>query len=103
MALEKERKRRQEEAKVKQRKARSSIYDRLHCSYRLACVSFLLDLACMGFHVFLFYHDISFSRCDSIFSIALPFLDSFDEMDYLIHMMWDGWIGFEAKWGGSPN
>jgi len=57
----------------------------------------------MGFHVFLFYHGMGFSRCESILSLALPFPNSFDEMDSLIWFVWDGLIGFEAKWGGSPN
>ena len=103
LALEQERKRRQEEAKIKQEKAGSSNYNRLHCRYRLACVFSLLELACMQLHVVIFYHGIGFARCDSIFSIAFPFLDSFDETGSLIRFMWDGRIGFEAEWGGSSN
>ena len=53
--------------------------------------------------MFLFYHVMGFSRCDSIFSLALPFPDSFDEMGSLIWFMWDGRIRFEVEWGGSPN
>ena len=75
-----------------------------------ACVFSLLDLACMKLHVFLFYHGMGFSRCDSIFSLALPFpdnflpfLDSFDEMGSLMGFVGNGWIGFETEWGGSLN
>jgi len=103
LALEKERQIRQEEAKIKQGKAGSSSYNNLHCMYQPACVFSLLDLACMGLHVFLFYHGMGFARCDRIFSLALPFPDSFDEMGSLIRFMWDGQIGFEAEWGGSLN
>ena len=94
---------RQEEAKIKQGKVGSSIYKRIHCKYQLSFVFSLLDLGCMGLHVFLFYHGMGFSRCDRIFSLALLFPDSFDEMSSLIRFMWDGQIGFEAEWGGSPN
>ena len=53
-ALEKERKRRQEEAMIKQGKAGSSNYNRLHCRYQLACVFSLIDfgihgIACVSF------------------------------------------------------
>ena len=101
--MEKERQIRQEEAKIKQGKAGSSSYNNLHCMYQPACVFSLLDLACMGLHVFLFYHGMGFTRCDSVFSLAFPFLDSFDEMDSLIWFLWDGQIGFQAEWGGSLN
>jgi len=57
----------------------------------------------MGLHVFLFYQSMGFSKCDCIFSPALPFPDSFDEMGSFMWFVWDGWIGFEAEWGGSPN
>lgn len=93
--MEQERQRMQEEAKIKQGKARLSSYSRLHCRYRLACAFSLLELACMGFHVFLFYHGMCFSRCDNIFILALPFFDSFDEMGSLIRFMWDGRIRFK--------
>ena len=46
---------------------------------------------------------MGFSRCDSIFSLALPFPGSFDEMGSLMRFVGDGRIGFEAEWGGSPN
>jgi len=46
--------------------------------------------------VFIFYHGMGFSRCDSIFDLALPFLDSFDDMGSLIQFMWDDRIGFEV-------
>jgi len=96
LALEKERKTRQDGVKIKQGKAGSSIYIKLHCRYRLACVFSLIDLAYMGLHVFLFYHGMGFSSCDNIFNLALPFPDSFDEMGSLIQFMWDGRIGFEV-------
>jgi len=53
--------------------------------------------------VFLFYHDMGFSRCDSIFSLAFPFPHSLDEMGSLIQHMRDGRIGFEVEWGGYSN
>jgi len=53
--------------------------------------------------VFLFYHGMGFARCDSIFSLNLPFPGSFDEMVSLMRFVGDGWIGFEVEWGGSPN
>ena len=53
--------------------------------------------------MFLFYYGMGFAKCDSIFSLALPFPDSFDEMDSLMHFLGDGRIGFKAEWGGSPN
>ena len=53
--------------------------------------------------MFLFYHGMGFSMCDSIFSLALPFSDSFDEMDSLMRFVGDDQIGFEAEWGGSSN
>jgi len=89
-------KRRQDEAKSKQGKAGSSSYNKLHCRYQIACVFSLLNFACMGLHVFLFYHGMGFSRCDSIFSLVLPFPYSFDKMDSCMQFMWEGRIGFEA-------
>ena len=53
--------------------------------------------------MFMFYHGMGFSRCDNIFSLALPFPDNFDEMGSLIQFVWDGQIGFEAEVGGSMN
>ena len=50
-----------------------------------------------------FYHDMGFSRCDDIFSVALTFLDSFDDMGSLVRFVWDGWIGFKDKWGEYAN
>ena len=101
--MEKERKIRQEEAKIKQGKAGSSSYNSLHCRYRLACVFSFLYFACMGLHVFLFYHGMGFSKFGSTFSLALQFPNSFDEMNSLMRFVWDGWIGFEVELGGSPN
>jgi len=54
----------------------------LHCKYQLACVFFLLDFAFMELHVVLFYHGMGFSRCSSVFSLALPFLDSHGVMGF---------------------
>ena len=34
----------------------------------------------MVLHVVIFYHGIGFARCDNVFSLALPFPDSLDEM-----------------------
>ena len=53
--------------------------------------------------MFIFYHGMGFSRCDGIFGLALPFVDSFDEMGSLMWFVWDRRIGIEAEWGGSPN
>ena len=53
--------------------------------------------------MFLFYHGMGFSRCDSIFSLAFPFPDNFDEMGSLMRFVGDGRIGFEVEWGGSLN
>jgi len=104
LALEQERKRRkEEEVKIKHGKAGSSNYSRLHCRYQLAIIFSLVDLACMGLYVFLFYHGMGFSRCENISSLAFPFHNSFDEMGSFIQFMWDGQIGFEAEWGGSLN
>ena len=69
----------------------------------IECVFSLLDLACMGLHVFLFYHGMGFSRCGSIFNLALPFPNSFDEMGSLMGFVGYGRIGFETEWGGSLN
>jgi len=88
--LEQERKGRQEKATIKRGNAGSSSDNRLHCKYRLACVFSLLDLEYMGLHVFLLYHGMGFVRCDSIFSLALKFPDSFDDMSSLIWFMWNG-------------
>ena len=53
--------------------------------------------------MFISYNGMDFSRCHSIFDLALPFTDRFDEMGSLIRFMWDGWIGFDNEWGGSLN
>ena len=103
MALEQERQRRKEDAKIKKGKAGSCGYNMLHCRYQFACVFSSLDLTCMVLHVFIFYHGMRFSRFDSISSLALPFLDSFDEMGSLIWFMWDDRIRFKANRGGSLN
>jgi len=71
--------------------------------HEITCVFSLLDLVCMGFHVFLFYHGMGFSRCKSIFSLALPFPNSFDEMGSLMCFVGDGRVRFEVEWNGSPN
>ena len=97
LKLEQEMKIRQEEANIKQGKVGSSSYNRLHCRYQLACVYSLLDLACMGLHVVFSHHGMGFSRYESIFNLALSFLDSLDEMGSLIRFMWDGQIGFESE------
>ena len=101
--MEQERQRRQEEAMIKQGIVGLSSYNRLCCRYQLACIFSLLDLACMELHVFLSYHGMVFSRCDNIFSLALTFPNSFDEMDSLMRFVWDGQNGFEVEWGGYLN
>jgi len=58
--------------------------------------SLLYFKACMGLHVFHFYHGMGFSRCDSIFSLALPFTNSFDEMGFLMCFVGNDRIRFEA-------
>jgi len=103
LVLDQERQRRQDEAKIKQGKVGSSSYNRLHCRYLLACVFSLLNLEFMRFHVVLSYHGMGFCKCDSIFSITLPFLNSFDKKGSPIQFMWDGQIGFEIELGGYPN
>jgi len=37
-------------------------------------------LAILGIHVVLLCHGMAFSMCDSVFNLALPFLDILDEM-----------------------
>ena len=54
----------------------------LYYRYQLACVFSLLDLACIALHVVIFYHGMGFSRCNSVFSLALPFSDSHDVMGF---------------------
>ena len=103
LALEQDKQRRQGEARIKQGKAGSNSYNRVHCRYQLACVFSLLDLECMGLHVFLFYHGMGLAKCDSIFSLALPFPNNFDDMGSLMRFVGDGWIGFEVERGGSLN
>ena len=110
LELEKERQRRKEEARIKQLQHTSLQVSTCICIFLarfgmhgISCVFSLLDLACMGLHVFLFYHGMGFSRCDNILSLTLPFPDSFDKMGSLIRFMWDGQIGFKVEWGGSIN
>lgn len=56
----------------------------------------------MGLHVFSFYHGMGFSSGDSIFTLAMPFRDSFDEMGSLMHSV--GMAGLDSTLrGGSPN
>ena len=71
LELEQERQRIQEEAKIKQGKARSSSYNMIHFRYRFACVLSLLYFASMVLHVVLFYHGMGFSRCDSVLQSSL--------------------------------
>ena len=48
----------------------------------------LLDFPHMMLHVVLFFHDMGFSRCDNVFSLDLPFLDSHGVMGshFLVEM-----------------
>ena len=48
--------------------------------------------------MFLFYHGMGLSRCDSIFSLALPFLHSFVEMGSLMYFV--GMVGLDSKLSG---
>jgi len=74
-----------------------------HCRYLIRCVFFFLDLACMGFHVFLFYHGMRYSMCYNIFILALPFPHSFDEIGTLVQFVLDDPIGLKGAWVGSQN
>ena len=78
--MEQERKKRQEEAKIKQGKVGSSRYNNILYRYRFSSIFSLLDLACMVLHVVVFCHGMGFSMCESFFRLAFPFLDSLDEM-----------------------
>ena len=71
--------------------------------YQFACVFSLLDLESMVLRVVICYLGMGFSRCDSVFSLALPFLYSFDEMGSHTLVDMDDRIGFEVEWGGSPK
>ena len=61
-------------------KAGSSSYNGILCRYRFACVFSFLYLAHMVLYVVVFYHGMGFSRCDNVFSLALPFPHRLDEM-----------------------
>ena len=77
-----ERQRSQEEGKIQQGKVGSSSYNRIHYKCRFACIFSLLYLACMVLHVVLFYCGMGFLRCNSVFSLALEFLDSHGVMGF---------------------
>lgn len=64
---------------------------------QFACVFSLLDLACMVLHVLLCCSGMDFAKCDSIFSLALPFLDSLDEMDS--HNSFELYLWMDSKLG----
>ena len=81
-ALDQERKRKQEEGRRKQGRARSSSYNKILYKYRFACVFSLLDLACMVLHVVLCCYGMGFARCDSVLSLALPFPNSHGVMGF---------------------
>ena len=80
LALDQERKRRQEEGERKKGRAASNSYNKILCRYLFACVISLIDLACMVLHVVIFCHGMGFFRCDSVFTLALQFVDNLDEM-----------------------
>jgi len=75
-ALDQERKRRQDKVRSKKGRARSSNYISILCRYGFACIFSLLDLACMVLHVVLCCSSMGFARCDSVFNLALPFLNN---------------------------
>ena len=58
LALDQERKRRQEKGRRKQGSARLRIYNKILCRYQFSCVISLLDLAFMVFHGVLCCHVI---------------------------------------------
>ena len=66
--------------------------------YWFSCVILLLYLTCMVLHVVIFCHGMGFSRCDSVFSLAFPFLDNHGVMDFSCFGL--AWLldGFKAKW-----
>ena len=90
LALDQERKRRKEEGRSKQGKAGSSSYNKILCRYQFSCVFSLWDLTCIVLHVVLCYYEMGFSRCDNVFSLALPILDNHGVMLWLRWIV--GWI-----------
>jgi len=50
--------------------------------YHFACVFSLLDLACMVLLWFFCCYGMGFSRCGSVFNLALPFLNNHGVMGF---------------------
>ena len=71
----------QESQEIKN-KEESSSYNKILSMYRFSCVFPLLDMACMVLHVVIFYHGMGFARCDSVFSLALPFPDNHGVVEF---------------------
>ena len=69
-------------AKIKQGKAGSGSYMGIIYRYQFSCVFSLLYLACMALHVVLCFLGMGFSRCESLFSLAFPFLDSHGVVEF---------------------
>jgi len=82
LALDQERKIRQEEGRSKQGRAISSNYINIIYRYRFSCVISLIYLACMVLHVVLCCYGMGFSRSDSVFSLAFPFPDNHGVMGF---------------------
>ena len=75
LALEQETQRRQEETRIKQLQQASLQVSTCMCI-------FLTRFRMHVLHVVLFYHDMGFSRCNSVFNLAFPFLDSHGFMGF---------------------
>ena len=55
-----------------------------YCKYciKLDLLISILYLACMVLHVVLLYHGMGFVKCDNVFIVAFPFLDSHSVMGF---------------------
>ena len=76
LVLDQERQESKNKEEASKEEHESSNYSRILGRYRFACVFSLLYLACMVLHVIVFCLGMGFSRCDNVFSLAFPFLDS---------------------------
>ena len=103
LALDQERKMRQEEGRSKKGRAWSRNYNMILSRCQFACAFSLLDLACMILHVVLCCYGMGFSRYDSVFILAFPFSNNHGVIGFSCF----GWARFldefEAEWGGSLN
>ena len=84
-------------AKIKEGKARSSNYIEILCRYQFSCVFSLLDVTCKAFHVVLCYLHMVFSWSDSVFILAMPFLDSHGVVEFSCFGLARSPDGFEAE------